>query len=237
MKNLSVLMLVLMMVSCTFESHDMISGNGKIRNKVLSTDTIRRIDVSDKLDVILIPSDSLYIILKADENLHEYISAEVNGETMTIKSSKNIRMARAKEVWVYTRYFNTAVLSSRASFDCKDSVIMDEFSLRASSGSDAKLIGRFRRLEVEASSGSNVNIEGKTDYLNAKINSAADLYAFDLVAKSADVISSAAADARVNVTEEAQFNATSAADIKYRGEPKIINAKVNSFGDVKKSKY
>jgi len=237
MKNLSVLVLVLMMVSCSFEKHDVVSGNGKIKDKVLITDTINRIVISDKLDAVLIPSDSVFVILKADENLHEYISAELKGKTLNITCSKNVRMARAKEIRIYSRYLKSVDISARSSFETKDSVFADDFSLRASSGSDAKVVGRFKRLELEVSSGSNVHAAGYTDYLNANVSSAADLYAFDLEAKSADIVSSSAADARVNVLKEAQFNASSAADIIYRGNPQIINSKASSLGDIKKSKY
>jgi len=225
------------MFSCSYDKHDVISGNGRVETKILSTDTINRVVISDRLDVVLIPSDSVYIILKADKNLHEYITSETTGQTINISCSRNVRMAREKEIWIYSRYLKAADVSSRSSFETRDSIFTDEFSLRASSGSEVKIMGRFKRLEVNASSGSSVHIAGFADYLNANVSSAADLFAYELKVKSADVASSSAADARVNVVEEAQFNASSAADIIYQGNPKIINSRANSLGDIKKSKY
>lgn len=237
MKSIAFLALLFITVSCSFESHDVVSGNGKVEKRVLSTDTISRVVISDRLDAVLIPSDSVYIILKADENLHEYITVETTDQTLHISCSKHIRMARAKEILIYGRYLKKAEVSARSTFETRDSIFADDFTLRISSGSEAKIIGRFSHLEVIASSGSNAHLEGYADYLNANINSAADLFAYEMEVKSADIVSSSAADARVNVAEEARFNASSAADIIYRGNPKVINSQANSLGDIKKSKY
>lgn len=146
-------------------------------------------------------------------------------------------MARSKEIWIYSRYLKKADISSRSTFVTKDSIIASDFSISVSSGGDARVLGRFKHLDVYAGSGGNVQISGKTDHLSANINSAADMYAYDLTARIAEVVASSAADAKVNVSEEARFNASSAGDIVYRGEPKIIDSKSNSLGDIKKSRY
>ncbi len=237
MKNIAYFLLIVVVTSCSFEPHDVISGNGNVTSKILSTDTIQRLVISDKLDAVLVPSDSVFVILKADNNLHEFISTEIIDGTIHVSSKKNIRMARSKEIWIYSRYLKKADISSRSTFVTKDSIIASDFSISVSSGGDARVLGRFKHLDVYAGSGGNVQISGKTDHLSANINSAADMYAYDLTARIAEVVASSAADAKVNVSEEARFNASSAGDIVYRGEPKIIDSKSNSLGDIKKSRY
>jgi hypothetical protein len=237
MKNCIYVCLAFLIISCTFKQPDNISGNGRVITKVLTTDTIRRVIISDRLDAVLIPSDSVYIILNADENLHDYVSAEITESTIKISCEKKIRMARAKEIRIYSRYLRRADISSHSTFETRDSLLTEEFSLDATSGAEVKIMGRFDRLIANASSGSNVHLAGYTEYLNATISSAADLFAYDLTAKTADVVSSSAADARVNVTDEAKFNASSAADIIYRGDPKVIDSRASSLGDIKKSRY
>jgi hypothetical protein len=237
MKNSFYLGLIILLISCSYEKPDNISGNGSVSTKVLTTDTIRRVIISDRLDAILIPSDSVYIVLRADENLHNYITTEITESTIKISCQKNIRMARSKEILIYSKYLKRVDVSSRSSFETRDSLITDEFSLDANSGAEVKIIGRFTRLIANAGSRSNVHLGGSADYLNANISSAADLFAYDMRARTADVVSSSAADARVYVTDEARFNASSAGDIIYRGEPKVIDSRSSSFGDVKKSKY
>jgi hypothetical protein len=237
MRSCIYICLVLLVVSCNYGARDVISGNGRVKSEILTTDTIRRVIISDRLDAVLFPSDSVYIILNADENLHDYIKTEITESTIKISCDKKIRMARAKEIRIYSRFLRRADISSNSTFETRDSLITGEFSVDATSGAEVRIKGRFERLIANASSRSNLYLSGYTDYLNANISSAADLFACELTAKTADVVCSAAADARVKVTDEARFNASSAADIIYQGEPKIIDSRSSSLGDVKKSKY
>ena len=146
-------------------------------------------------------------------------------------------MARSKEILIYSRYLRRADISSHSTFETKDSLITPEFSVDATSNSEVRIMGRFDHLSANASSRSNLYLSGYATYLNANVNSAADMFAYELTAKTADVVASSAADARVRVSDEARFNASSAADIIYKGEPKILDSRSSSLGDVKKSKY
>ena len=204
---------------------DSISGNGEVKKVIVSVDTIHSITISNRLNALIIPSDTFRVELNADENLHEYIRTDINEGHLSIYSEKHIRMARSKEVKIYTDYIERIDASSGANVFNKDTLMSNEILISVSSAADVNITGKFNRADITASSGGDVRLIGRADHAIINLSSAADLYAYDFIVQIADVTVSSASDARINVAKEARFDASSAADIRYLGNPEIIENK------------
>lgn len=233
MKKAGFILLILTIVSCNFRYNDCISGNGKVKINEISTDTITKVVVSDKIDLILIPSDSMLVLLKADENLHDVIDISIEKGVLRISTDKYIRIARAKEVEVYGSMFSEVEATTKASITNRDTLHSNEFSIITNSGANVKINGIFNSVVVNAGSGSDIFLEGKTDFLSIDANSAADIYGFDFLAKSVDVDANSASDVRITVLDEAHLSVSSAADITYKGKPPILDSRSTSLGDIR----
>ena len=233
----AILIMGLFIVSCDINYEDSVSGNGKVITLQVNTDTIRQIIVSDKLDVTLVPSDSVKVLLKADENLHDVIKITAENGILRVSSSKYIRIARSKEVIVYGRTINKVEASLRATVITRDTISCDDFILNTSSGTDAKISGHFKSCTVNSRSGSSVNLEGKTDYLNINASSASDIFGYNFEAIRADVIASSASNVQISILGEAHLNASSAADIKYKGVPRLMDSKSSSLGEIRQARF
>ena len=98
MKYLLIFSSLILTVSCHYHHHDSISGNGEVKRAIVSEDTIRSITISNKLNALIIPSDTFRVVINADENLHEHIRTDIYDGYLSIYSEKYIRMARSKEV-------------------------------------------------------------------------------------------------------------------------------------------
>ena len=237
MKVISIIVVSLLIVSCNTEFHDSISGNGKVNSRTVGTDTISRLIISDKLDAVIIPSAETKVELIADENLHDIISCEINRGILKVTTDKFIRMAKSKEVWIYTPCISQIEASAKSSVNIRDSLSCDDLNVITSSAAEVRINGSFETLTVNASSGSAVHIAGKTAYLNINASSASDIFAFDLKTIETDVSASSAADVRITVKDKARFSASSASDIRYRGEPVILDSRSSSLGDIRRVKF
>jgi hypothetical protein len=235
MKNLWILCLLVVSVSCHFH-HDSISGNGEVKKVVVSEDTIRSITISNNLNALIIPSDTFRVELNADENLHEHIRTDINNGHLSVYSEKHIRMAKSKEVLIYTGSIEKIDASSGANVYNNDTLICNEILISVSSAADVSITGKFNRADMTASSGSDLRLIGSADQAIINLSSAADLHAYDFIIQKADVTVSSASDARVHVEKEARFDASSAADIRYMGNPDIIESRTSSAADIKKSR-
>lgn len=234
MKTLKYLPILLLLVACGHSFHDSITGNGNVEEKSTKIDTVHSLFISDRLEATLIPSDSFKVVIEADENLHEFIYVEEKHDQLRIYSDKYIRIAKAKRVYIYSNTINSIEISAGATIDVSDSLTMDIFSLDASSGSDVYILGSFRTMYVNGSSASDIDLAGSCDDLVVNMSSASDLRAYDFEAKRVNVTASSASDVRVHVTEEAKFDASSASDILYRGNPEVISSNASSAADIKR---
>jgi hypothetical protein len=108
----------------------------------------------------------------------------------------------------------------------------DDLDLDLSSAGDLTLDVEATSITCDISSAGDAHLSGTVDNLEADLSSAGDLNASDLVAKKARVSTSSAGNARICATEEADLNASSAGDIYYKGDPKIVNTKKSSAGSI-----
>lgn len=233
MKYFSALFLSLCIISCNYSPRDNISGNGEVVNTSMDIDSVDLIEVADKIELIHVPSDSFLVVLEADENLHEHIHIKNNDRKLRVYSDRNIRMSRMCRVTVYSDQVVSIKVSSGANYVNRDSVKGEYLRISCSSGGHVRFTGITEQLHVDASSAGEVELAGRCDMLRVSMSSAAELRAYPLMARKAYANLSSAADARIYVTEEAEFLATSAADIRYRGNPAVIRSNANSAGSIK----
>jgi hypothetical protein len=230
----SFLLLVLIPGSCVVGYYDSITGDGNVVKEVRNVSDFTGIKVSSGIDVYLTQGQNTEVILEADQNLHEWITTEVIGSILHIKSEKNIRMAESKIVWVSCPVINLIDISSAGDVIGENMIITDKMDIDMSSAGDLRLELEAEEITIDISSAGNASLKGSTNSLHADLSSAGDLDAYDLLTESADVSVSSAGHANVFVTGEAKFRSSSAGDINYRGDPKIIEMHSSSAGTINK---
>ncbi len=234
MRKLFTLLLVICLTSCKLDFRPPITGDGNVIEKEVSTGPFNGISVSGGLDVVIYPSDTQKIIIVADKNIVDFIEVKVSGNDLKISPTRTILTARSKMVEVYSRQIVKIDASSAAKVTSSDTIKSDQFKIISSSAAEVLVSCRFKRLEIEASSAAKIKVEGETEELKANVSSAADLHAYDLRSENANVWASSASLARVYVTHTANLHASSAANIKYDGDPVIKNIESSSGSNVEK---
>lgn len=102
------------------------------------------------------------------------------------------------------------------------------------SGSNAKMDIDTRNFSINATSGSLATIVGKTDSAIFNLNSAANCNAQNLIAKSAAVSVTSGSALKIHATESVSGTASSGASVRYKGNPgNISGSKTNSGGSIK----
>lgn len=236
MKKLAFLTIAVLLTlsSCVIGGWDQgISGNGNVVEETRDLSGFTGVHVSSGIDVWLSEGNSFGVTVEADENLQEVILTEMNGNLLVVKTDRvNIRNAKSKKVHVTLPKLSELKISSagdcvgQTTFDC------DELNLSISSAGDLSLEVEAGKIDLDISSSGDARISGSADILNVNLSSAGDLHAFDLIAGRVDVDVSSAGDARVHATEEITMNASSAGNIYYRGDAKVVHSRSSSAGDI-----
>jgi hypothetical protein len=229
---LFVFLLFISLHSCYFG--ESVTGNGKVVTEEREVYGFDALKVENGIDVFITSGEEERLSVEADENLHEYIMTEVRNGELKIFSNVNIRMAKSKKIHLTYKSLQSIRISSAGDVYGMNTLQTDHLRVNLSSAGNLKLDVDAEEIFVDISSSGNVSLSGSTGYLKADLSSAGDLHAFDLEARNGDIHVSSAGNARVYLTESGNFNASSAGDIIYMGNPLNVRVNTSSAGKVKK---
>ena len=227
-----VIILLLLLSSCIFDFRETVYGNGTVATEERHADSFNRLKVSSGIDVIITQGEEESIKVIADENLLEYIKTEIYDNTLKIYTDANIRHAKSKEVHLVYKQLQKINISSAGDVEGSNRMKVDDLDLDLSSAGDLTLDVEATSITCNISSAGDAHLSGTVDELDADLSSAGDLNASDLVARKAHVNVSSAGNAKICATEEVDLNASSAGDIYYKGDPKIVNINKSSAGSI-----
>jgi len=235
-KVIIVTIIGLLLSSCKMDiNFSGIKGNGNVITKERSiTEDFNTIKVSRGLNVYITQGNSQKLTVEADENLHDIIITEIAGNTLTVTTDKSIGKAAAKKVYITLKNIEYIKSSSGSNVMSTNVISTHELKLESSSGSDIELEVDVETLDCQSSSGGNVVLKGRTDNFYAEASSGSDIKAKNLKTVSAQAKASSGANIALNATEKLSAKASSGADIKYYGNPKIIEINNSVSGSIRK---
>ena len=226
--------MLLALPSCIIDGWDQgISGNGKVVEEIRDLDGFTGVKVSSGIDVYLSQGSNFEVKVEADENLHEVILTELEGKMLLVKTERvNIRNAKSKKVHVTLPQLTALKISSAGDLVGQTPFNCEDLRISISSAGDLSLEVEAKRIDLDISSSGDASISGTADEFNVDLSSAGDLSAFDLIAGKVDVDVSSAGDASVHATDEISMNASSAGNIYYRGDARVVHSQSSSAGNI-----
>lgn len=221
------LLLALFMSSCVF---DMSFGDGKRGNGEIAedqrevTEEFTVISAQEGLDVFVTQANDFEIVVEADENVIELIGTDIRDGRLKVHTYENIGRA-TKKIYVSMPTVTGLHTSSGADLVTKTTIETNKIDLSASSGSDLQVILDADEVDADASSGADIRLSGRANLFYAEASSGSDIKAREFEVKQCVADASSGADIRVNVSEKLTAEASSGADISYTGEASVTKKK------------
>ncbi len=150
------------------------------------------------------------------------VITEVKSGELTVKmknSSWGMKSPKAT-VTIYYTDLQEIYASSGSNISSKQSVNGRNISIQASSGSSILLDIKSDKIDVDASSGSSVNLSGTSGLGKFDASSGATIAASNLNTKNAEAGASSGASVNVWATETLKSDKSSGGSVKCKGEPK-----------------
>lgn len=224
-------LLSLFLSSCWFLGPS-VKGNGNVTEEVRQVGEFDQIKVSRGMNVYITQGSPAKVVVIADNNLHEIIRTDVDGDVLKIYADENIRWAREKKVMVTVEKL-TAVESSSGSNAWSQTQIMSEnLELKASSGANLTMDVNAKYLKADCSSGANVKIAGLAKEGELEASSGANMKAAELKADNCKMRASSGGNVSATVVEKLEAKASSGGNIVYYGEPSSTEIDTSSGGNV-----
>jgi hypothetical protein len=218
-----------LMASCNLETR---SGNGNVVKEVRKVSAFNGVEASSGINVFLFQSDEEKVVVEADENLMPLIRTEVRGNTLKCYIDGSIRRSKKLNVYVSFKELNKISASSGADLYSETVIRATDLSINASSGADIKLKVDAETIRCQSSSGSDIKLVGICNEFDGSASSGADIKADELTAKIAKANASSAGEIRIRVLEKISASASSGGDVTYYGNPKHVDIRESSGGDV-----
>lgn len=224
---LSILLLAFSLSSCIIG----VSGNGDVKEVERQIMAFNEVDVSGNLEIVLMQGEPGLKVI-ADENLHELIETEVQGDRLIIRTTKNIRDYKKLEIYLSSAEFEKIEVSGAVSISSNGTLRGDDLELGSSGAADVKVSLDYDDLSCELSGASELELKGSSRTVSVRSSGASNLKLFDLEVRIMRLDLSGASEARINVSHELSVEASGASMIRYRGSPKITKTELSGASSI-----
>lgn len=224
--------------------------------QVRSVGKFTGIKASSGIKVNFTQGNNQSVVVETNPNLQEYVSTEVkNGILVLSIKNKNGRSLNFKKllVTIEAPRLSSVDLNSGASLTTVNMVKEESFTadvssganlkadvkaeknvrLQATSGSSMRVYTETDNLVFNGTSGSSSVIEGKVENADYATTSAASLNAQSAIAKNVVASATSGSSIKANATNSINSQTTSAASVRYAGNPKEVKTDNSSGGSTK----
>ncbi|NQU52344.1 MAG: DUF2807 domain-containing protein [Bacteroidetes bacterium] len=212
------------------------AGNSDV-SEVRKVKDFNAIKVSTGIDLYITMGETEAVKIVADDDIIDDLITEVKDGTLRIYMKKNNWFNwggnKTRKVYVTVKELNGIDASSGSDVKSENTLEGESLKIEASSGSDVEIDVFYKNVSLDTSSGSDAKLSGKAKTFEAEASSGSDINAQNLESKICKVRASSGSDATVNVSDELYAKASSGADIRYYGNPKVKDTDESSGGNVK----
>ena len=207
--------------------------------------SFEKIESSGGIDVYLSQGPAAAVAVEALPEALPHVLTEVRNGTLLIswepgfswhgRTAWNTATSRQRGVRVYITAprLTGLVLSGGADAHGETPLQADDFSIRASGGSDVTLALQAKTVRAESSGGSDLTLTGRVERQEMRFSGGSDYHGFGLQSTTATISASGGSDAEAWVDGELTANASGGSDLHYKGTARLVNARHGGDDDVK----
>ena len=228
------LLSLLAITGCDF-IRDFEKGNGNIESRKREIENFKRVTIGGNFQVLIKESEKFGLMVIADENLHEYITSEIQGNELIITQEKKLISSNKIELIVsYTELDELRIMGAAKLIN--DGILAsDDLTIKMDGAGVVNLNLEAENLEIALSGAGIVNVQGNSEVLKIRLNGAGSLDAFDLISKECDIVVSGIGSAKVFVTDKIDARIEGVGGIEYAGNPKEVITDVSGLGKISKT--
>ena len=235
MKTLKSTIILLLVVLIGINTNTFAGNRDETENRKIQN--FNAIKVSTGIDLYLTMGNSEEVKIVADDDIIDNLITEVKDGTLRIYMKKTNwfnwgNFNQTRKAYVTVKELEKIDASSGSDVETENTLKGESLEIEASSGSDVNLDIVYKNVSLSTSSGSDAKLTGKAKYFEASASSGSDITARNFETEYCKVKASSGSDITVNVSEEITAKASSGADIRYYGNPKIKDTDESSGGDI-----
>jgi hypothetical protein len=210
-----------------------IKGSGNITTETRTANVdFKKIEVSHGIKVIVEQSDNKSISVEADDNLQQHINTKIENGVLKIYSDEGYNATETPLVKVKMPVTNGLSTSSGSEITSLGTLITENMDVESSSGSQINITVEADTIKIESTSGSSIEVAGKALKAETSSSSGSTIDAENLMANEVVSQTSSGSNTSVYPIVKLDAKASSGSSISYHKIPKTVSKEENSGGSV-----
>lgn len=209
-----------------------IEGNGIVRTEMRDAEGFNEIASSGDFTVTVMPGNSYSVEITAESNLLPYISTNVDGKTLKIRTTgiHSLRQNEPIEIFITTPVLNGLSLSGSGLIET-GSFMSDDFDLSLSGSGDIKTKISSDKVRANVSGSGTIFIEGDAAITNFVISGSGKIRTYNLLQDRCEAVISGSGDMYVNASQLIDAHISGSGSVYFVSHP-IVHSSISGSGDV-----
>lgn len=229
MKKTTFLLAILLSSSIAFSQlKERLKGSKIVTIEQKKTESFDAIEILDDLEIILIKGDKNGVEIEADDNLHEALGIQMNGNTLVLSKVKEISGFKKFGIRViYTDSFKSVVVKDKAKITALEEIKLNEINFKSLNNSKLYLNLSVKSFSISADDKSHIEMNAKAESGNIILSKNSDIKALisssdlkcDLYQKAIAEIEGDVINMKLRLDNNSKFNGK-----KLNNKNAILNA-------------
>jgi len=209
-----------------------IEGNGIVRTEMRDAEGFNEIASSGDFIITVMPGNSYSVEITAESNFLPYISTNVDGQTLKIRSTgiHSLRQNEPIEIFITTPVLNGLSLSGSGLIET-GSFMSDDFDLSLSGSGDIKTKISSDKVKANVSGSGTIFIEGDAINSNFVISGSGKIRTYNLLQDRCEAVISGSGDMYVNASQFIDAHISGSGRVYFVNHP-IVHSSISGSGDV-----
>ncbi|MGZ4042949.1 MAG: GIN domain-containing protein [Bacteroidia bacterium] len=195
-----------------------------------TVESFNKIQVSDAVNVVYTQSDTVEVSVNGNEK--ELSSVETKVEKSTLIISAKGKFYNPVTVYVKNNALEEVMCSGASDLKTTNAVKGNSILFSVSGAAHVSATIEAKTIKDIQSGASELILSGSADQFEAEISGASSLKGYNLKTLNANIVTTGASSAKVNVSDKLTANASGASSIKVKGSVKDISAEATSAASI-----
>jgi hypothetical protein len=195
-----------------------IYGSGKVTESKREFTGIKGLSIKGHFRVTLVQGDKEEVVIKTDDNLHDYVVTELNDGVLAISVKKGkYKKVTSKDVTVY--YKNLESIQNTGSGDIKteNQLSAGTLAIKVVGSGDIDLNISATEVNVDLSGSGDVALLGNSIKLNISVFGSGDVNAFNMQTQDVAITLSGSGNIKVYANSSLSGSMAGSGDVYYKG--------------------
>ncbi len=230
----ALIIISLLATSQTFANFSRAKGNTSVTTQTRTTKPFSAISISCSADVFISQGNSEKITVKADENIIDQITTNVNGDVLEIDIRGSIRNVEVMEIYVTVKNLEKVAINGSGDVKSENTIEGIDFAVNINGSGDVALGLNVKSLVTRINGSGDVKISGVQGNFDLKVGGSGDFVGENLRLELCEIDVNGSGDVKLSGTANTvKIRQSASGNVNLFNLPaENVEARTNGSGDV-----